>query len=204
MRCAVIARCGHNRVVTEPTRRLVHGVRWRALRGDTENMGVRLCRVAELSAVQEIDRAAGQMFAEVGRPEVCGMLWRPEALAAARAEGRLWVMTGADDRPAGFLVTDMVDGCVHIEQVSVDPGNARRGLGRTLLDHAAEQAAAAGVSALTLTTFADVPWNAPYYVRCGFRVLEDREITAGLRAIWQREVSFWMGRWPRVCMRRDL
>jgi len=182
----------------------VRGVRWRALRGDTENMRVRLCLVAELSAVQEIDRAAGQMFDEVGRPEVCGMLWHPEALAACRDEGRLWVITGADDRPAGFLVTDMVDGCVHVEQVSVDPGSARQGLGRALLDHAAERAATAGVPALTLTTFADVPWNAPYYVRCGFRVLDDGEVTPGLRAIWQREVSFWMGRWPRVCMRRDL
>jgi GNAT superfamily N-acetyltransferase len=167
-------------------------------------MGIRRCRVAELSAVQEIDRAAGQMFAEVGRPEVCGMLWHPEALAARRAEDRLWVITSADDRPAGFLITDMVDGCVHVEQLSVDPGNARRGLGRALLDHAAEQAAAAGVPALTLTTFADVPWNAPYYVRCGFRVLEDREVTAGLRAIRQREASFGMDRWPRVCMCRDL
>jgi len=39
--------------------------------------------------VQQIDRAAGQMFDEVGRPEVCGMLWHPEALAACRDEGRL-------------------------------------------------------------------------------------------------------------------
>jgi len=132
------------------------------------------------------------------------MLWHPGALAACRAEGRLWVITGADDRPAGFVITDMIDGCLHVEQVSVDPGNARRGLGRALLDHAAEQAAAAGVPALTLTTFADVPWNAPYYVRCGFRVLEDTEVTAGLRAIRQREASFGMARWPRVCMRRDL
>jgi ribosomal protein S18 acetylase RimI-like enzyme len=173
-------------------------------RSDTGNMDVRLCRVAELPAIHEIDRSAGQMFKEVGRPEVCGMLWHPEALAACRDEGRLWVIAGADEQPAGFLITDMVDGCVHVEQVSVDPACARRGLGRELLDHAAERATAAGLPALTLTTFADVPWNAPYYIRCGFRVLEDEEFTAGLQAIWQREESFWMGRWPRVCMRRDL
>jgi hypothetical protein len=44
----------------------------------------------------------------------------------------------------------------------------------------------------------------PYYLRCGFRVLEDGEVTAGLRAIRQREASSGMDRWPRVCMRRDL
>lgn len=58
---------------------------------------------------------------------------------------------GAHDRPAGFLVTDVVDGCLHVEQVSVDPGSARRGLGRALLDHAAGRAAAAGLPAVIST-----------------------------------------------------
>ncbi len=98
----------------------------------------------------------------------------------------------------------MVDGCSHVEQVSVDPGSARRGLGRALLDFAAEQAAAVGLPAMTLTTFAEVPWNAPYYRRCGFRVLDDAEVTVGLCAIRQREAAAGVDRWPRVCMRRDL
>jgi GNAT superfamily N-acetyltransferase len=172
--------------------------------GDTGLVGIRLARVAELPVVQEIDRASAQMFSDVGMPEISGLLWPLEALAACRVAGRLWVIIGCDDRPAGFLVTDVVDGCSHVEQVSVDPGSARRGLGRALLDHAAEEAAADGVPALTLTTFADVPWNAPYYERCGFRVLDDAEVTAGLRAIRRREAAIGLDRWPRVCMRRDV
>lgn len=172
--------------------------------GDNGSMRVRLARVEELSAVQDIDRAAGQMFSDVAMPEICEMLWSPQALAACREQGRLRVITSADDYPAGFLITDMVDGCLHVEQVSVDPASARRGLGRALLAHAAGQAVTAGVPALTLTTFANVPWNAPYYARCGFRVLDDEEVTAGLRAIRQREASFGLDRWPRVCMRHDL
>jgi hypothetical protein len=74
-------------------------------------------------------------------------------------------MTGSGDRAAGFPVTNMVDGRVHVEQLSVDPGSVRRG--RELLDHAARQAAAACVPALMLTMFADVPRNAPYFARCG-------------------------------------
>jgi ribosomal protein S18 acetylase RimI-like enzyme len=38
-----------------------------------------------------------------------------------------------------------------------DAGSARRGLGRTLLEHAARRAAADGRPALTLTTFEYVP-----------------------------------------------
>lgn len=144
------------------------------------------------------------MFNDAGMPEVTRLLWPFEALAECQQAGRLWVITEADDRPVGFLITEVIDGCLHVEQVSVDPGSARRGLGRALLDYAAERAAAVGVPAVTLTTFADVPWNAPYYLRCGFRVLDDAEVTAGLRDIRQREDSIGLGRWPRVCMRRDL
>jgi GNAT superfamily N-acetyltransferase len=167
-------------------------------------VGIRLARAAELADIQRIDRAAGQMFNDVGMPEVTELLWPAELLASRQEAGRLWVVTDTDDRPAGFLVTGLVDGCLYVEQVSVDPGSARRGLGRALLDFAAEQAAADGLPAMTLTTFAEVPWNAPYYLRCGFRVLDGAEVTAGLRAIRQRQAAAGVDRWPRVCMRRDL
>jgi N-acetylglutamate synthase-like GNAT family acetyltransferase len=101
-------------------------------------------------------------------------------------------------------MTVPVDGCLHVEQLSTAPAAARRGLGRALLDHAAGLAKAGGVPALTLTTFADVPWNGPYYERCGFRVLADDELTPGLREIRAHEIAFGLDRWPRVCMRRDL
>jgi hypothetical protein len=54
-----------------------------------------------------------------------------------------------------------------------------------------------------LTTFASVPWNAPYYSRCGFRILDDAELAPGLRAIRQREAELGLDKWLRVCMCRD-
>lgn len=103
-----------------------------------------------------------------------------------------------------YLIADLVDGCVHIEQVSVRPDHGRRGVGRALLDYAATRARSEGAPALTLTTFAEVPWNAPYYRRCGFRILGEGELASGLRAIREREAAHGLDRWPRVCMRRDL
>jgi hypothetical protein len=49
-----------------------------------------------------------------------------------------------------------------------------------------------------------VPWNGPYYARCGFVTLDDSDVTPGLRAIRRREAAHGLDRWPRVCMRRDL
>ena len=92
----------------------------------------------------------------------------------------------------------------HVEQVSVDPRDAGRGLGRRLLDHVAAVARRRQLDAVTLTTFRDVPWNAPYYRRCGFRVLPEDEIGPGLRRVRDHESAQGLDPVLRVCMRRDL
>ncbi|GGQ04203.1 hypothetical protein GCM10010266_29670 [Streptomyces griseomycini] len=97
-----------------------------------------------------------------------------------------------------------MDGALHVEQVSVHPRAARRGVGRALLAHAARCAREEGLTALTLTTFAEVPWNAPYYARLGFRTLAGPDLTPGLRRIRAEESGHGLDRWPRVCMRIDL
>ncbi len=108
------------------------------------------------------------------------------------------------DVPVAYLIADRVDGNLHVEQVSVHPGYARRGIGRSLLDHLADRAAADAVPALTLTTFRDVPWNAPYYARCGFAVLGDEAVGPELRAVREEEAALGLNRWPRVCMWRPV
>ena len=168
-------------------------------------MLIRVARAEELPGLQEIERAAGQMFADIGMPEIAQYdPWPLPVMAASRRAGRLWVVADDADRPIAYLMAEVLDGCLQVDQVTVDLGHARRGLGRALLDHAASRAAADGLPALTLTTFAQVPWNAPYYARCGFRILGDAEVTPGLRAIRRREAEMGVDRWPRVCMRRDL
>jgi GNAT superfamily N-acetyltransferase len=167
---------------------------------------IRDALLSELSRLREIERAAGVPFREIGMAEIADD--EPpsiEALTGYVHAGRAWVAVVApDDPPVAYLLAGVVDGDVHIEQVSVDPGFARRGIGRELIEHAAAHARDIGSQALTLTTFAEVPWNAPYYARCGFSVLEEEAITAGLREIRDREAAAGLDRWPRVCMRLSL
>ncbi|WP_171169526.1 GNAT family N-acetyltransferase [Streptomyces sp. I05A-00742] len=159
---------------------------------------------AELPLLQDIERAAGLLFHGTGMAEIAEDEPLPlDRLERYRRDGRAWV-ADLGDGPVAYLLADPVDGNLHVEQVSVHPDTARRGIGRALLDHLAAGARAAGIPALTLTTFTDVPWNAPYYERCGFRRLSDDDLTPGLRAIRAREAAHGLDRWPRVCMRREL
>jgi GNAT superfamily N-acetyltransferase len=164
---------------------------------------IRLARIDDLPTLREIERDAGIAFRDLGmaaiaddEPLSCA------ELAAFQAAGRAWVRVDETDRPVAYLLAEVVDGHAHIEQVSVRPSHARRGIGRALIDTLDAWAAEAGLPGLTLTTFAAVPWNAPYYERLGFRVLDDAELTAGLCEIRRSEAARGLDAWPRVAMIR--
>ena len=168
-------------------------------------MLIRPARPADLTIIRDIERAAGLAFRDIGMPDIADDdLPTLAELDEYRRSGRAWVAVDGDDRPVAYLIADRVDGSLHVEQVSVDPAHAHQGIGRALIEHLADLARAEGVPGLTLTTFTDVPWNAPYYERCGFRRLTEDELTPGLRAIRERETEHGLDRWPRTCMRRDL
>ncbi|MFJ9823917.1 GNAT family N-acetyltransferase [Streptomyces sp. NPDC101160] len=179
-------------------------------------MRIRVAEAAELPLLQDIERAAGEAFRPLGMGEIADDEPLPlDVLEGYRSAGRAWVAVeesggdggeGAGGRPVAYLLADTVDGAAHIEQVSVHPDAAGRGVGRALIEHLAAAAREQGLSALTLTTFADVPWNAPYYARLGFRRLDegDPALTEGLREISLAEAAHGLAAWPRVCMRREV
>lgn len=154
-------------------------------------MSLRDANVTDLPRLQEIEREAGEVFRHVGM----------NAVADDEPLG-LGLLRGYVDRGRAWVIADVVDGGGHIEQVSVVPGHARQGLGRVLLDHASWWALSNGLKSVTLTTFANVPWNAPYYERCGFRRLPADDLTPGLLRLRREEADHGLDAWPRVCMRR--
>lgn len=169
-------------------------------------MRIRPAAPGELPALQGVERAAGTPFRDLGMEEIADD--DPPALDELeryRKAGRCWVAADeGDDEPLAYLIAEPVDGALHVEQVSVHPDAARRGVGRALLAHAAHRAREEGLTALTLTTFAEVPWNAPYYARLGFRVLDGSGLTPGLKRIRAEESAHGLDHWPRVCMRLEL
>lgn len=164
---------------------------------------IRLARTDDLPALIDIEREAGEVFRDLDMAAIAdddpGSV--PE-LAVFQQDGRAWVSVDESDRPVAYLLAEVVDGYAHVEQISVRPSHARRGLGRALIDHLDAWAAERDLPGLTLTTFTAVPWNAPYYARLRFRVLVDAELTDGLREIRRHEAARGLDAWPRVAMIR--
>ena len=163
---------------------------------------IRRARADDFAAVLRIERAAAARFLEAGI--VLPDDETPVAhLDDVCLEGRLWVAVDADDRPVGFAFVDIVDGTAHLEEIDVEPAHARRGIGAALVATVCARARASGYASVTLTTSRDVPWDAPWYARLGFRVVPDDECTTGLRALRAAEIARGLTH-PRVVMRRDL
>lgn len=130
---------------------------------------IRCARLADLPLLPAIEDAAGTRFigtsavGDMDLPNVPG-----SAFAAAEARGSLWVAVDADDRPLGFLLAEPHPPWLHIQELDVHPDHNGRGLGRALVAAAATAAPRLGCDRLSLTTFRDIAWNAPWYRRQGF------------------------------------
>lgn len=162
-------------------------------------------RASDLAGLPEIERAALALFApgqlpEGARADTTSLCELRTALEA----GLLWVARAPGDGVVGFALVELLAGTPHLEEIDVHPAHGRRGVGRALVDAVLRWARSAGHASLTLTTFRDVPWNAPFYARIGFRSLERSELTPELDAIVREEAARGFDPGRRVVMRCDL
>ncbi|MFD6055160.1 GNAT family N-acetyltransferase [Agromyces sp. NPDC060279] len=135
---------------------------------------IRAASGVDYAATEEIERDADQLF--VDRFEARD--WPPPTSADARAAAPGFTLvavasgTDASGHVLGFVQVLEIAGQAHLEQLSVRPSMGRCGIGGSLIEAAAEEAKRRGHVALTLRTYADVPWNGPFYLRHGFRETE--------------------------------
>ena len=159
----------------------------------------------DLPKLAGVERAANLLFADTAHAGVVADdVTSLEELEHALGAGLLWVARASDGEPVGFALVEILDGQPHLEEIDVDPAHGRRGLGRALLEAALGWARDAGFSAVTLTTFREIPWNAPFYARMGFRALAPHEIGPGLVEVVREEAARGLDPATRVTMRREL
>jgi GNAT superfamily N-acetyltransferase len=163
---------------------------------------IRTARPNDLALLPAIERAAAAQFRATPYPALADSPLATDHIDLARE--RVWVVVEANDQPVGFIIVRVLAESVHVHELDVHPHHARQGLGWRLVQEAAHWARAQGAAALTLTTFADVPWNGPYYARLGFRTLEAATWTPALQAIWQAETAAGLPMAHRICMQLDL
>lgn len=163
--------------------------------------GVSPARAGDLLLLAAIEDAGDSLFEEAFGDLTGDVLASAAPSGAERAAQPGFVLV-AGDPVVGFAHVLLLDGAAHLEQVSVLPSEGRRGVGSALVRAVMAEAARRGHDELTLCTYADLPWNGPFYARLGFAEVEPTGHLRSLRA-HEREIGLERhGR--RIAMRADL
>jgi 4-diphosphocytidyl-2-C-methyl-D-erythritol kinase len=130
---------------------------------------------SQVDALCAIERQAVQLFrGHPAWPSYSMMSIPPELLLQAISRGLVWVALNETAAPVGFvwLDTDADNAVIGIAEIDVLPKYGQRGIGAALLEHACAWTRAAGYRRVDLGTLADVRWNAPFYAKHGFAVVD--------------------------------
>ena len=115
-----------------------------------------------------IENRAAELFRAHGYPQVADSPF-PDVAAIRNLFAGRDVRVAADaSGPAGFIVSAPLGPYLHIHELSVDPAHGRRGIGAALVEHVSQAASEGRFDGVSLTTFRDVPFNEPFYVKLGF------------------------------------
>ncbi|TQV92721.1 GCN5-related N-acetyltransferase (GNAT) domain-containing protein [Cordyceps javanica] len=174
---------------------------------------IRETTAADAEKLPAVERSAGQAFRSV--PELAwiaeddpqtirrhleliesGVSW--VAVPAVAASGGSSSADGGG--PVGFLNGQLLNGFLHIWEMSVDRKCQGQGIGKQLMQTAIDHATQHRYKGLTLTTFLDVPWNDAFYKSRGFVLLEPAAIPPALLGILDEEARGGLPRERRCAM----
>lgn len=166
---------------------------------------VRAARLEDAAALPAIEQSAGELFRTDAE---LAWLADGENLSEARyqaiiADGCSWVAVwrGA---VVGFVAATREGDEAHIWELDVARRHQGQGIGRGLLRRFIAQARDLELRAVTLTTFQDLAWNAPFYRSMGFERLAPHDLDARLAAQLATEAAGGLPVERRCAMRLPL
>ena len=144
----------------------------------------------EVSLLPEIEQSAGEGFRDL--PDLA---WIADS-GNMSAEMHLmyvkqrtsWVAE-VESQIVGFLCAEIMERDLHVWEVSVRQEWQSKGIGQQLMETTIQYASDNQLRCVTLTTFREVPWNAPFYRSLGFKILDMSSLEPRLEKILQDEIQ---------------
>lgn len=164
------------------------------------SFALRPARASDIARLQEIERDADSRFA--AEPDAPPSDVIPDDHARRFVEQGRITVAELDGEVVGWVLLGAIDGEPCIGQLSVAVAHGRRGIGTALLEKALEDARARGAGSVVLNTQRDVPWNAPWYARFGFEVVNEDAWSPALRAVTLQQRDAGLDWSRRVHMRK--
>ncbi|HEY9628222.1 MAG TPA: GNAT family N-acetyltransferase [Coleofasciculaceae cyanobacterium] len=166
---------------------------------------IRSARIEELTLLSGIELSAARLFLNTPYSFLVQADPLPLDFVQQRfAAGQVWVAADSQDRIMGYAMTQEVDATLYLQQIDVEPAHGLRGIGSALVKTALAWAKLQGYAVMSLSTFRDIPWNAPFYSKLGFCPLDESILTSGFQQIRLQEAEAGLPIAERVIMQRKV
>lgn len=172
---------------------------------DELSIQIREARSSDLEHLPKIERSAAQIFKQdkdlawLADDEV-----QPTSLHQNYIQARNSWVAVHDELPVGFINGVEYNKTFHICELSVTEEWQSQGVGRALLNAVEQIMRDRGITIITLTTFKDVPWNAPFYERLGYETLAEDTLSIFLTDILDEEIEAGLEAHRRCAMQKLL
>ena len=160
------------------------------LRPSVRPMVIRAARPSDYRKLSDIERQAGELFREVGLPEIADHEpFDADELAVGGGRCSSPPPTGRTTSRSATPWSSSSTATPTSSSSRCSPTTAARASAPQLLDAVAGWAEGQGHAEVTLTTFRDVPFNAPLYAKRGYEVVPEAEWTDALRDLVAHEAD---------------
>jgi len=157
----------------------------------------------DIGHLAHVEAAAAGVFKDTAfEAEIGSDTLAESILVGCMNANLLWVVRCLERKaPVAFAVLLDHGSAAHLQEISVDAAFARQGVGTQLMNHVLFSLRERGYQAVTLSTYKELPWNAPFYKRFGFESLRPDELSPALRMIREKEQKEGLSISHRVLMR---
>jgi len=172
----------------------------------TASILIRPATREDAAAMAAVEVAAAQRFRAIGMTHIAEAEPTDTTAVLVRIDGgRAYVAVDTQGVCVGFAFYRLLDTRrLYLEELDVAPTHAGQRIGARLIEQVTARAAQEGIAEVVLSTFRDAPWNAPYYARLGFSIVDDAMLDDTLRAIRAHHVALGLDETQRVFMRADV
>ena len=114
------------------------------------------------------------------------------------------LVADTDGALMGFAACQACADALHLWELAVRHEAQGQGLGKALVAATFALARQRGLPGVTLSTFREIPWNAPFYARMGFQEVPVPDLNLRLATIRLREELLGLQVARRVTMRAPI
>jgi GNAT superfamily N-acetyltransferase len=164
---------------------------------------IRFAHAEDLPLLSHIEQSAARLFLDT--PYAFLVDDEPLSLDFVQQQfqaGRVWVAVDCHEIMVGYAIAREVDDTLYLQQIDVEPAHGRRGIGSALVNTVCVWAKQRGYEIVSLSTFRDLPWNAPFYSKLGFHPVDEADLTTGFQQIRLKELAAGLPVSDRVIMHR--